>query len=376
MTQSFRIAALMAALTAFPSFATEADRRPPVNAERPRIQIALLLDTSSSMDGLIAQAKEQLWKIVNSFATAKRDGQKPILEIALYEYGKDSLPAENGYIRQIVPLTQDLDRVSEQLFALTTNGGSEHCGQVIQKAVRQLEWSRSNKDLKLIFIAGNEPFTQGPVDYRSAVRDAAERGIIVNTIHCGPKHEGERGMWQDAARLADGSFLTIDHNQAVARIVAPQDQELAQLSAQLNRTYIARGGEGVARQAAMDKAAESVSISSASARAAAKASAYYDNSGWDLIDATKNGRVKVEALAEHDLPQEMKKMSPEERKAFVAKKQKEREEIQKRIQQLNDERNKYIAEEMRKRTAKGNATLDEAMIGAARAQAEAKAFSF
>ena len=47
----------------------------------PVVQIALLLDTSSSMDGLIDQAKSQLWKIVNDVrsraprrqATAARD---------------------------------------------------------------------------------------------------------------------------------------------------------------------------------------------------------------------------------------------------------------------------------------------------------------
>jgi hypothetical protein len=35
------------------------------------IMIALLLDTSNSMDGLIDQAKSQLWKIVNEVAAAK-----------------------------------------------------------------------------------------------------------------------------------------------------------------------------------------------------------------------------------------------------------------------------------------------------------------
>ncbi|MEZ5022383.1 MAG: hypothetical protein R2728_03810 [Chitinophagales bacterium] len=32
-----------------------------------KIQIALLLDTSNSMDGLIEQAKGKLWSIVNEF---------------------------------------------------------------------------------------------------------------------------------------------------------------------------------------------------------------------------------------------------------------------------------------------------------------------
>ena len=73
--------------------------------ERPVIQIALLLDTSNSMDGLINQAKGQLWKIVSETGKAKRDGKNPVLEVALYEYGNDSLSVMHGYIRQVVPFT-------------------------------------------------------------------------------------------------------------------------------------------------------------------------------------------------------------------------------------------------------------------------------
>ncbi len=95
---------------------------------KPRVQMAILLDTSGSMSGLIDQARTELWAIVNEFITAKRDGKAPQLEVALYEYGKSSLPADEGYLRMIVPFTMDLDKISEELFALKTNGGSEYCG--------------------------------------------------------------------------------------------------------------------------------------------------------------------------------------------------------------------------------------------------------
>ena len=84
----------------------------------PVVQIAILLDTSNSMDGLIDQARTQLWRIVNEFGRAKRDGRAPQLQVALYEYGKSTLPAEQGYLRMIAPFTTDLDQLSEELFAL------------------------------------------------------------------------------------------------------------------------------------------------------------------------------------------------------------------------------------------------------------------
>ena len=119
--------------------------------EKSLIQVALLIDTSGSMNGLIDQAKTQLWKVVNEFARAKRHGQRPEIQVALFEYGKQSLPQSSGYLRMIVPLSTNLDKISEELFALTTNGGSEYCGWTIKSATEGLSWSSSTSDLKAIF---------------------------------------------------------------------------------------------------------------------------------------------------------------------------------------------------------------------------------
>src|SRR5690606_16450630 len=137
-----------------------------------RIELALLLDTSNSMDGLIHQAKSQLWKIVNELTSCRKGGHSPDLRVALYEYGNSGLPDDGGWVRQVLPLTDNLDDVSEKLFALKTNGGDEYCGRVIQAATDGLDWSDDDEDLKIIVIAGNEPFTQGNVDYKKACRAA------------------------------------------------------------------------------------------------------------------------------------------------------------------------------------------------------------
>jgi len=144
------------------AFNTEVESIEPVTKHY--IKVALLLDTSNSMDGLIDQAKAQLWEIVNELSYAKCKNARPNLEIALYEYGNDDLNSREGYLRKILAFTDDLDDVSKELFSLTTNGGSEYCGMVIQASLNQLDWGNNADDLKMIFIAGNEPFTQGNVD--------------------------------------------------------------------------------------------------------------------------------------------------------------------------------------------------------------------
>ena len=346
--------------------------------KKPLVQMAILLDTSGSMSGLIDQARIELWAIVNEFIFAKRNGLEPEVQVALYEYGKSSLDVKDGYIRMIVPFTTDLDKVSEELFALKTNGGSEYCGQVIKESTQALKWSPLPDDLKVIFIAGNEPFTQGPVDYRQACRAAIAKAIVVNTIHCGSQADGISGHWKDGAVLADGRFLNIDHNRTVVHIEAPQDKEIAELSAKLNDTYIAYGSAGrlaSERQAAQDLNAASASKEAAIQRALAKSSFNYRNESWDLVDALKDNQMKLADIETETLPENMQKMTPEERKAYVEVKTKERAKIQKRIQELNAQRKSYVATEMKKRHKDAN-TLGSAIIMAVREQAVGKNFSF
>ena len=346
-------------------------------SKKPVIQLAVLLDTSNSMDGLIDQARTQLWRVVNELATAKKNGVTPDLRVALYEYGNDSLPARGGHIRRVLALTTDLDKVSEELFALKTNGGQEYCGQVIDEATKGLDWSGSNDDLKMIFIAGNEPFTQGSVDFREACRRAIAKGIMVNTIFCGDKQEGINTSWKDGATLADGRYLTIDQNAKVADVPAPQDKDIALLGEQLNKTYIAYGKSGSAgaeRQKAQDANLAYAPTANVQ-RQVAKASAAYSNATWDLVDAEKEGAVDLDKVDPKDLPPEMQKMTPAERKAHVAATQKKRAEIQAKIKKLDDERKKYVAEEMKK-LPPAKSTLDAAVVAAVRDSGTKKGYKF
>lgn len=334
------------------------------DAHPPLIQIAVLLDTSGSMDGLLDQARTQLWNIVNRFSHAKRDGVAPQLQLALYAYGNTDAGANRSEIRQVLPFTTDLDLLSEHLFALRTSGGSEHCGEVIRDATTQLAWSQDPRAMKLIFIAGNEPFTQGPVDFTDAVKAARERGITVNTLHCGGYEEGISGKWKDAAVLADGSYLNIDQNQRVVEIPAPQDEEIARLGAELNKTYVAYGASGreaQVRQAAQDRNSLSVSISNMVSRSVAKSSGHYSNESWDLVDAVKKNQVDLAAVRDEDLPEPLRGLDAAGRKAWLEAREKEREALQQRIQALNAERQKFLAEARKQQAAQGTDTLEGAI---------------
>ncbi len=371
---------LAATLLALPGMLSADEAKIIMPKPKPKIQLAILLDTSNSMDGLIAQAKAHLWTVVNEFATAKRGGVQPTLQVALYEYGKSSLPGGEGHLRQILPLTDDLDRVSKELFDLKTNGGNEFCGWVINDAVSGLQWSKDNRDLKAIFIAGNEPFTQGKVNYVTSCKGAIAKSILVNTIHCGSYDEGVRGKWKAGADLADGSYINIDQNKAIVRISAPQDKKIAELNAQLNGTYVPYGAKGAARaeeQKRQDSNAKTMAPSAVAQRAQAKSSSFYKNSGWDLVDAVKENKVDLKKVKKDALPKVMQNMTHDERKAYVEKQQKQRATIQAEITKLGEARKTHVAAEMKKRVGNNKEkSLDDAMVEALKKQAKKKNFTF
>jgi hypothetical protein len=350
-----------------------------VAIQQPRIQLAILLDTSNSMDGLIDQARQQLWQAVNEFSKAKRNGVTPVLEVAVYEYGNNGIDVQQGHTREVVGLTRELDKVSEALFSLTTNGGNEYCGYVIAEAVNHLQWSPSPNDVKAIFIAGNEPFTQGPKPFTEAIAEARARGIVVNTIHAGDYQTGLSEGWQKGALLAGGNYMSIDHNQALVHVEAPQDEQIARLNAQLNKTYIPYGNEGAAgaaRQQEQDGKSSGVSIGLLAQRAKSKATAFYNNAKWDLVDAVEAGEADLDEMEPEALPEEMQAMAPEARKAFVDEKAKERAELKAKIVEFSSQRDAYVAEQRKAQAEDSTDTLNEALTESVRKQAVNYSFVF
>ena len=358
---------------------TNENESPKQNSDnKQKIMLALLLDTSNSMDGLIDQAKSQLWTIVNELATAKcQDGVPPEISIALFEYGNSGLPSSEGYIRMVTNLTQDLDELSEKLYSLTTNGGDEYCGHVIKRSIDQLDWSSSNADLKMIFIAGNEPFTQGRIPYHSACGLAKEKNIVVNTIFCGPYQQGINTQWKAGADIANGSYMSIEQNRKTVYVKTPYDDQIDRLNDELNKTYIYYGQKGLQKkekQRRQDDNAASYSQANKVKRTISKSSHAYKNSDWDLVDAMEEDEEILDDLDDENIPEVMKGMDADQRKKYIKDQAESRKSIQKEIQSLSVKRKQYIAENSTEENQEG--MLDQAMIKSIKEVAKTKNLRF
>ena len=337
-------------------------QRNPSPASSKKIQVAVLLDVSNSMDGLIDQAKAQLWNMVSVLGKARCDGAAPQIEIALYEYGRSSNDARSGYVEQINGFTGNLDQVSKNLFRLTTNGGDEYCGQVMFTSLSDLKWDAGNDHYKVIFIAGNEDFLQGTLPFTKACNIAKQKGVIVNTIYCGDRQNGIREHWNLGAECGNGSYTFINSNAILEDIATPYDGKLFELNEQLNGTYISfgeKGEESKIMQMESDELNYKMNKSVAAKRVAVKGKKeLYRNESWDLVDAQNADKDFASKVDMKTLPENLRNKPRAELKQYIMQTSAERNKIQKEIESLNAKREAFISAEKLKNTGAKEQTLE------------------
>ena len=355
------------------------------DGKKKTIDLVFAIDVSGSMDHIITAAQKKVWAIVNQMASVK---PMPSLRIGLIAYRGQNEECFGGTGFKCWDLSENLDLVYKQLMSLSTDGGATECvGRAIYEATNSMSWDKSKDGLKVLFVLGNEPANQDPdqekYGYKKVASDAIKQNISINTVYCAQGAEGATPEWKEIAALSDGAFSTISLEGRVVEIATPMDKEIVLLNGKLNNTYMAYGARGrksMELQQSMDSAANSVSGSAAPAgglaeRAVAKSGNAYRSGDWDLVDRSKDKDFKMEDVKDEELPDEMKKMSMEERKAYIEKKIKEREEVQKQIRELGEKREQYIKEEMKKQKLVGD-EFDQVIMKTLREQAEKKGFEF
>jgi hypothetical protein len=337
------------------------------------IDVVICLDISGSMGGLVEQAKNKLWDIVNELAKAK---PTPNLRVALYSYGgtTEGYDPKKGWVRKEIDLTNDLDALYKKLYELTITGGDEYVARVTSDAVREQKWSEQKNALKLIFVAGNEPADQDKqVTMKQAADAAKAKGIIINPIYCGGDKDGDAVSWREFTKMTGGSLAFINHNQKVV-INTPQDKELAALADKLNATYIAygKGGEAKAENQKLQSANSANQGGGVIAsRVTYQNSAAYNCSAWCLVDRCKHDpKFDITKLKDEELPDFMKKMTPDERVKYVKDMTAKREGLQKEITALSQKRDAYIREEIKRNPNPAQAAFDAALRETLRVQAK------
>lgn len=337
------------------------------------VDLVICLDTSGSMDGLIHAARQKLWSLVGEMATLEPE---PRLRVGLLTFGSPGHD-ERGHVVLQTDLTADLDLVSEKLFALQTNGGTELVGRVLHAALTEMSWARGD-GLKTIFVAGNESAdqdTQRP--FARVAADARARGMFVSAIYCGGADDADAAGWRTLAGVGAGTFAHIDQDRGTVSITTPFDAELARLSSEINATYVFHGSDRDAvreRQEAQDGNATAAGAPAAAERASAKASGLY-RAPKDLVDESRAPGFALAEVPAEELPEELRALDEAGRKAYLDGKAADRERIRARIQELDALRAAHVRKAMDEQKLDDTRSLDRALRDAVREQAERKGFA-
>jgi Mg-chelatase subunit ChlD len=363
---------LLTLLTLIPSSAPAATK-----PEKPRIEVCFVLDTTGSMSGLIEGAKQKIWSIANEMIGAKPAPEIRLGLVAYRDRGDD-------YVTRCFDLTNDIDAVYSQLKTFRAAGGGdlpESVNEALDDAVQKMSWSADKHVLKIIFLVGDAPphmdYADGP-KYLDVCQRAVKKDLVINTVQCGTIGE-TTPFWKDIAQRGEGSYAAIAQAGDMVAVATPMDAELSALNRKLGSTLVAYGSEAARGSVAAKQAASEA----APAAVAADRLSYNFRSGvtvqgdGELLDSLKQGKVSLDSVKKNDLPAELQKLDDKALKAEIAKRQKERDEIQAQIQKLSKDRENYLAAE-RKRASEQSKTnsFDEQIAKAIREQAARKGIEY
>lgn len=322
---------------------------------RPKtIEMVFVLDTTSSMGGLLEGAKTKIWRIVNDVMQNQKLSGDVQVKVGLVAYRDKG----DSYVTQVTPLSADLDQVYSQLIAYQAVGGGdtpEDVRSALQDGLNQVGWTQEGTHQgglsQILFLVGDAPPHD---DYRNSMsaqdtaRTAYRRGIRVNAIQAGNDASTAR-VWREIAQYGGGEYFAIAQNGGVKVVATPYDDELAKLGDEVGRGAVYFGRSAVRAAAAADASLSFSSI--AAAPIVAKADRAINKSinskaynKQDVIQAIENKEISLAAIKPEELPSEMQKMSLEERDAFVQQKIAQRKETNAKITELAKKRDTYLAE--------------------------------
>ena len=349
---------------------------PGANA-RPRIEVVFVLDTTGSMGGLIKAAKEKIWSIASSMATAR---SAPEIKMGLVAYRDRG----DAYVTRVVDLSDDLDSVYATLMDFRAAGGGdgpESVNQALYEAVHSISWSQDQKAYKVVFLVGDAPPHMdylNDVKYPQTLATAKHRGIVVNAIQAGNLNQ-TAASWRQIAQLGAGRYFQVGQAGNAVAIATPYDRKLADLSARLDATRLSYGTpEQQLKQRRKNQATRKLRATASVQSQARRAAFNVSKSGrinrlgkGDLIDDIDSGRVELSTVAPASLPQSLRAMAPVERQAVIKKKAELRKNLERQIRRQTAQRAAYLKQKVK---ALGGAkdSLDVKLYGAVREQAASK----
>ena len=360
---------------------TPATVRPQIEAARPQIEVVFVLDTTGSMGGLIAAAKDKIWAIANTLALAEAGPQIKLGLVGYRDRGDE-------YVTTLTDLTDDLDAVYAELMKFTANGGGdgpESVNQALAEAINNISWSSDGKTLRMIYLVGDAPphmDYENDVLYPATCAAAVKREIIINAIQCG-NQPATTPIWREIAQQAEGQFFQIAQDGGVVVAETPFDKRIAELSGQLDASRVYYGETAVREEQLARQETASGFGGMADAPALARRGVYNASAAGaanflgkqELVAGWADGTVKLDDLKADELPADLQKLSKPELEARLQELAAQRETLQTEVRALALKRQKFLEAEVAKNKDKAPA-FDLNVYDAIKAQGGRKGLEY
>ncbi|HFD11887.1 MAG TPA: VWA domain-containing protein [Crenotrichaceae bacterium] len=348
---------------------------------RPKIEVVFVLDTTSSMNGMIQAAKEKIWSIASSMASAQSAPEIKMGLVAFRDRG-------DAYVTKVIDLSSDLDSMNAKLLDFRAEGGGdgpESVNQALYEAVNKISWSMNQNAYKVIFLVGDAPphtDYENDVQYPESLQMADQKGIVINTIQCG-QQTTTKIQWQQIASLGKGRYFQVEQAGSAVAISTPYDKQLASLASQLDATRLYYGNQQEQkRQQKKQNVARKLDTHASEESLARRAMFNVSKSGSnnflgekELVDAVSSGRIGLASIDQKQLPKAMQTMAVEKQQQIILKKSKRRKQLKHEIAVLSEKRNDHIEQQLKEQ---GGAldSLDQQIYATVRAQASKKGFIY
>jgi len=353
----------------------------PLTQDRSRIEVVFVLDTTGSMSGLIQAAKEKIWSIASTMASAQ---SAPEIKMGLVAYRDRG----DAYVTKVLDLSDDLDSMYARLMDFQADGGGdgpESVNQALHDAVHGMSWSQDQNAYKAVFLVGDAPphmDYQDDVKYPDTLAVAVKKGIVVNAIQSGQNQTTAAG-WQQIAQLGQGRYFQVAQAGNAVAIATPFDKKIALLSKKLDRTRLYYGdAEEKEKQQSKVDATDKLHATSSFASRARRAVFNSSKSGetnflgeGELVDDVASGRVELSDIGKDQLPASMKAMAPAQQQALIEETAQRRNELQRQIGDLSDKRSDFLKKKVEETGGAGD-SLDEKIYSAVREQAGKKGLRY
>jgi len=266
------------------------------------------------------------------------------------------------FITKRVALSTDIDAVYAKLMQISAGGGGdepESVNQALFESITKFAWDSSSQTYKTVFLVGDCP---PHMDYRNDIKYPAscsmakQKDIILNTILMGDNRVANR-IWHEIANCSQGSFTQVNMDANDITVNTPYDSVIALLSDEVDDTRLYHGTESEKSlskaKLSMSKSVTDYSKPNVKAQRAEYNASKTGKVGYygdrEILEEYRMDESTLEAIKKEELPDEMKNLSPAQKKIFIEQKLVQRDSLVKQLTKYTLLRQTYIEKDLSKR---------------------------